>query len=67
MNIRDDRGQQRPLCGSPVSVEGTGKYEVLVAVVVEVGTGSFGEMTMRAFRGAYRGLHHSEHGGDHAR
>lgn len=37
--------------GSPVSVEGVGKYEVPVAVVVDAGTGSSGEMTMLAFRG----------------
>lgn len=37
--------------GSQVSVEGAGKYEVPVAVVVDAGTGSSGEMTMVAFRG----------------
>ena len=37
--------------GSPVSVDGVGKYAVPVAVLVDSGTGSSGEMTMLAFRG----------------
>lgn len=37
--------------GSPVSVDGAGKYQMPVAVLVDDGTGSSGEMTMLAFRG----------------